>query len=311
MKKYAIIALLAAVALCPSLGQAREAKAVDISAQSGVRHTVLCADYCQNKYLVVSTEGKILWDYDAPVPQDAWVLPNGNFLLTNIRGVQEVTKDKRVVWEYKSPDGTEVHNCQPLPNGRVMIAECGTSRIIEVDRGGVIRKELKLDNGAPDVHSQFRMVRKLANGHYLTAYYGEDAVKELDEDGVVIHTIQTPGNPYGAIRLPNGNTLIGCGDGHRVIEIDRKDRIVWRVEENDIPGIPLRFVAGVQRLPNGNTIVSNWGGHGHIGEQPLVFEITRDKKVVWKIDDRKHFVALANIYLMDGPGDVTKSGVLR
>ncbi|MHB0998745.1 MAG: beta-propeller domain-containing protein [Armatimonadota bacterium] len=310
MKKQIIIALLITFVLFTSTAQAKKAKAVDISAQSGIRHTFICADYVQNKYLLVSAEGKILWDYDIAVPQDVWVLPNGNFLLSNIRGAQEVTKGKRVVWEYKSPDGTEVHNCQPLPNGRVMIAECGTSRIIEVDRAGVIRKELKLDNAAPNVHLQFRMARKLSNGNYLVAYCGENAVKELNSDGEIIRTIKAPTGVYSAIRLPNGNTLIGGGYGCKVIEVDPKDRIVWQIDENDIPGIPLRFVAGVQRLSNGNTIVSNWGG-SHIGEQPHVFEITRDKKVVWKLDDYKHFLAITNIFLMDDPDKSSRPGVIR
>ena len=57
------------------------------------------------------------------------------------------------------------------------------------------------------------------------------------------------------------------------------------VKENDLPGNPLRFVAGLQRLPNGNTLICNWGGHGFIGQQPQICEITRDKQVVGEIYD--------------------------
>ena len=136
-------------------------------------------------------------------------------------------------------------------------------------------------------------------------------MRELDADGKVLRNIKVKGNPFVAVRLPNGNTLIACGDGHTLIEVDPQDKIVWRIDENELPGHPLRFVAGVQRLPNGNTIVCNWGGHGHRGKQPHVFEVTRDKKVVWQVYDNKQFRTISSIYMLDVPGDPTKGEILR
>lgn len=276
-----------------------------------IHHPFLCCDNGQGKVFVVSADGKIEWEYPMPLGQDVWRLPNGNYLLSHVRGVKEVTPEKKVVWEYNSPDGTEVHNCQPLADGSVMVCECGTKRIVEVDRQGQIRKEVKLDTNTTNVHLQFRIARKLANGNYLVAQVGEHFVREYDSGGKVLRTIATPGDPFIGLRLPNGNTLIGCGDGHKVMEVDPNDKVVWQIDENELPGIPLRFVAGLQRLPNGNTVVCNWGGHGHVGEQPLVFEVTLDKKVVWKVDDYQQFRTISNIQLLDIEGDVTKGEILR
>lgn len=276
-----------------------------------VRHAYLCTDYSQAKVFVVSLGGRIAWEYDAPGCQDCWLLPNGNILFSHVRGALEVQRDKKVVWEYRSPEGTEVHNCQPLPNGDVMICECGSKRIIELDRQGRIRKELHWETSTENVHLQCRVARKLLNGHYVIALTGEHVVRELDGSGKVVWEYPTPGDPYNALRLPNGNTLIGCGDGHRVIEVSPGKEIVWSVEENEIPGIPLRFVAGLQRLPNGNTVVCNWGGHGYLDQQPLAFEITRDKRVVWKVDDYAKFRAFAGIQVLDVKGDVTRGQIMR
>jgi len=276
-----------------------------------VCHAFLCTDNGLGKVLVGTMGGRIAWEHEAPGCQDCWVLPNGDFLFTHVRGALQVRRDKTVVWEYRSPEGTEVHTCQPLPNGDVMIAECGTKRIIEVDREGNIRKEAKWETSTGNVHLHCRIARKLQNGHYLIAMVGEHVVRELDGDGRVVWEYLTPGDPYVALRLPDGNTLIGCGDGHKLIEVSPDKQVVWSLDENELPGIPLRFVAGVQRLPNGNTIVCNWGGHGHIGEQPLVFEITRDKRVVWKVDDYEHLRAIASIQLLDVKGDVTAGEILR
>ena len=78
-----------------------------------------------------------------------------------------------------------------------------------------------------------------------------------------------------------------------------------------MPGNPLRLMAGRQRLPNGNTVFCNYLGHGHIGEQPQFFEVTREKKVVWQFDDREHFKTINQVQMLDVPGDVTKGEILR
>ncbi len=280
-------------------------------AQTPVRHPFICCDNGLNKVFVVSAAGEIEWEYPVTNGQDVWRLPNGNYLLSHMRGAIEITPGKEIVWEYRSPEGTEVHTCQPLPDGSVMVAECGTSRIVEADREGTIRKEIKLHTSTTNVHLQFRNARKLQNGHYLVAFVGERKLVELDGEGNLVKEIPTPGDVFVGIRLPNGNTLAGCGDGHKVVEFDPDGKIVWQIEENELPGVPLRFVAGLQRLPNGNTVVCNWGGHGHIGQQPLVFEVTPEKQVVWKVEDHDKFRTISNIQLLDVEGDVTKGEMLR
>ena len=48
-----------------------------------------------------------------------------------------------------------------------------------------------------------------------------------------------------------------------------------------VGGCGLGYVAGVRRLPNGNTLICNWGGHGG-AKGPALFEITRQKELVWR-----------------------------
>ena len=277
-------------------------------------HPFLCCDYGGGKVCVVSAEGKIEWEYACKNPQDCWRLPNGNILLCHVSGAIELTPDKKTAWEYKAPADVkvEVHACQPLPDGRVLIVECGTSRIIEVDRDGKIAKEIKLTT-APEVklHNQFRGTRKLANGHYLVCFKGEGKVVELDGDGKVVRSVKVPGDPHGALALPDGHLLVTCGDGHAVLELDAQGKVVWELNENDLPANPLRLMAGCQRLPNGNTVFCVYLGHGHIGEQPQVIEVTRDKKVVWQVEDHAQFKTINQIQLLDVPGDVTKGEILR
>ncbi len=276
-----------------------------------VSHPFLCADYGGNMIYIVSAQGEIVWEHSANRPQDVWQLANGNILYTHLRGATEITRGKEVVWEFKTEKPNEVHACQPLPNGVVMVALSGPCEILEIDRSGQILKKIKLETGQKNAHAQMRQARKLHNGNYLVGHNSDRVVREYGPNGNVVRTFAVQGNPYGGLRLPNGNTLIGCGDGHSIIEVDPDDKIVWRIDENDLEGNPLRFVAGIQRLPNGNTVVCNWGGHGHVGEQPQIFEVTPDKKVVWQVYDYKKFSTISNIHVLDIKGDVTKGKILR
>jgi hypothetical protein len=269
-----------------------------------------CADYGGNKICLVDKSGKITWQVPAKRPQDVWVLPNGNLLFTHVRGAKEVTRQKDVVWEYETAPENEIHACQPLPDGTVMVAESGPMRIIEVDRQGKITKTIKLTTQTTRTHAQMRGARKLVGGNYLVGQYGDGVVREYDPTGGIVRDIPQE-QSFGGIRLPNGNTLIAAGDAHRIVEVDPKGDVVWEINENDLPGNPLRFVAGMHRLPNGNTLVCNWGGHGHIGQQPQVFEVTRDKKVVGEIFDFTQFGTITTIFLMGIDGDATQFEILR
>lgn len=272
----------------------------------------LACDYNSSRVCVVSAKGEIEWEYPCKNPQDCWRLPNGNYLFCHLNGGLEVTPGKQVVWKYDAPAGVEVHACQPLPNGRVLLVEGGTSRIIEVDRQGHVAKEVRLTT-LPSIsaHNQFRGTRKLPNGHYLVCFKGEGKVVELSGDGKVLREIRVPGDPHEVVPLRWGHRLITCGDGHKVLEVDRKGKVVWQLDENDLPGNPLRLMAGCQRLPNGNTICCNYLGHGHVGQQPQFFEVTRDKKVVWAFRDDVQFQTINQVQVLDVPGDVTRGAIHR
>ena len=155
-----------------------------------------------------------------------------------------------------------------------------------------------------------RGARKLANGNYLVGQWSDAVVREYGPTGDIVREFPHQ-MAYGGVRLPNGNTLIATGDRHRIVEVDGHGKTVWEINENDLPGNPLRFVAGMQRLANGNTVVCNWGGHGHIGQQPQIFEVTRDKKVVGEFFDNVQFLTIAGVYLMDVTRDPTKYEILR
>jgi hypothetical protein len=276
--------------------------------QAGPGRRILAADDSTHRLAIVGSDGKLEWEIKVGAIHDAQVLPNGNVLLQQgWTKVQEVTPDKHVVWEYdaaKANEGrrVEVHAFQRLDNGSTMIAESGPARIIEVGPNGAEWQEVKLKVDHPSAHSDTRLVRKLASGTYLVAHESDGFVREYDAAGKVVWEYEVPlfdkpkkgghgpeawGNSvFSATRLANGNTLIGAGNGHSVLEVTPAKEIVWKVEQNDLPGITLAWVTRVERLPNGNTLIGNC----HAGpENPQLIEITSDKKVVWAWKDFTNF----------------------
>ncbi len=278
--------------------------------QTGPPRRVLGADDSTRRLAIIAPDGGVEWEMKVGAIHDAWVLPNGNILLQQgWTKIVEVTPDKKTVWEYDAGkmngnEGkrVEVHAFQRLDNGLTMIGESGPARIIEVDKDGKVQREIKLKVNHPNPHSDTRLVRKMANGHYLVAHESDGAVREYEGSGKIVWEFEVPlfgkerkgghgpesfGNSvFSATRLANGNTLIGGGNGHCVLEVTPQKDVVWKLEQNDLPGITLAWVTRVERLPNGNTLFGNC----HAGQDnPQFIEVTKDKKVAWTFKDFKNF----------------------
>lgn len=278
--------------------------------QTGTPRRIIVADDSKGRLAIVAPDGSLQWEVKVGPIHDASVLADGNILYqASWTKLVEMTPDKKTVWEYDASkmngnEGkrVEVHAFQRLKDGLTMIAESGAARIIEVDKQGVLHREIKLKVNHPNAHSDTRLVRKLANGHYLVAHESDGAVREYDGQGKVVWDYEVPlfgksprgghgpeafGNAvFSAVRLANGNTLIGGGNGHCVLEVTPQREIVWKLEQNDLAGITLAWVTRVERLSNGNTLVGNC----HAGpDNPQFIEVTKDKKVVWSFKDFQNF----------------------
>lgn len=278
------------------------AEAAATPIQTGHGHLFVCTDYVQGKVFMISPAGKILWEYaGATNCNDVWALPNGNLLFNTGHGVKEVTREKKIVFDYES--ASEIYACQRLANGNTFIGECDAGRLLEVNPAGKIVKELHLlPAGTNGGHAYMRNARRLDNGNYLVAHYGLGVVREYDAAGKIVREIPAAGGPHSAVRLPDGHTLISCADragGSRVFEVDTNGQTVWQVQGNELPGVSLKFMAGLHRLPNGNTVMANWLGHNQFGKAPHLIEVTPDKQVVWTFADHQNVRTISSVQILD------------
>lgn len=249
-----------------------------LAAEGRVRHRFLAASPGGRKVFRVSEDGSIEWSAPAPAARDIWRMPNGNTLYSTNKAIIEVDGAGRKVWEYVGVPKSELHACQPLEGGDVLIAECGPCRLIEVGRDGKIKKEVKVKTTA-GTHMQMRGARKAKDGTYWIVFSGERVVRQVDDTGKVLRTVKPDGvnfdHVHGLTCLDNGNVLIGTGKGSMFIEVDPKGRVVWQIKNGDLPGIKMGYTGGSQRLSNGNTICCMHSG------SVAMFEVTPEKKVVW------------------------------
>lgn len=272
---------------------------------------VLVSDYGGDKVAIVSADGRVEWQHPAAAPQDVWMLANGNVLFSHLRGAQEVTLKHEIVWRYDSPNKTEVHGCQPLPDGRVLVVECGTKRLVEVGRDGKVAKEVPVPVKTANTHNQMRGSRRTLDGRYLISAKGDRAVLELSAQGKLLRAIKTPGDPHEVRELPNGNLLIACGEGEAVLEVTRNGGTAWKLGTQEVPNNPLRLVSGFQRLPDGHTLVVNWLGHGYLSTTAQFFELDAEKKIVRQFTDHARFTSINKVQVLDVAGDPAKDEVWR
>lgn len=272
----------------------------------------VCADHRvllqgHGRLAIIEPDGRIDWEMKWGGIHDLHMLPDG--LILTRQGKNKVVKidpaTKSVVWTYDSGRSAgnagrpvEVHAFETLGDGRMMIAESGPARLIEIDEAGELLREIALTVDHPSVHSDTRLVRRTADGQYLVAHEADGCVRRYNENGKVTWKYDVPlfGKPpadghgpegYGnrlftVIELDNGNVLIATGNGHGVLEVTADKEIVWQIGQDDLPGIRLAWVTTLQVLPGGNLVIGNC----HAGPgQPLLIEIEpASKRVVWTLD---------------------------
>ena len=300
LKTSRVVLAAAALAMCLAGGKTL--------AQKAAGHRVLAQD--RGHVVILDENGKVTWEAPCNFTcHDISMLPSGNILFhTDPVTVVEMNPQKEIVWKHVSTrkegytGAVEIHAFQRLPNGNTMISESGNARIIEVDKDDKIVHQIALTVDHPNSHRDTRLARQLANGHYLVCHEGDGVIREYDHDGKVVwsYKMDLDGKPetgshqghginvFDAIRLKNGNTLIGGGNGNRVMEVTPEGKCIWQVGYTDLPGIQFFWVTTLEVLPNGHIVI----GNTHAGEaNPQLIEITKDKKVVWTL---KNWEALGN-----------------
>jgi hypothetical protein len=243
---------------------------------------------------LIDESGKIVWRCKGG-SRDGFALANGNFIIAWKNEVLEMTRANKVVFRYRlSGENREIGTVAPLGKGRFLITELGPKpRLIEVNHKGQVEVAFPLKPETTNAHMQTRMARKNASGNYWVPHLLAHSIKEYNPEGEVLRTFRTDGGdlggrdarnwPFTAIELPNGNLLVGCTMGNKVVEFNPAGKVVWKVDNAKVGGL-IQDACGVQRLDNGNTVIACYrAGKG----RPKMLEVNSDGKVLWKFESPK------------------------
>lgn len=236
----------------------------------------------------IMEKGKLVRKYPTRgLCQDAWFLENGDVLVTEQVGVTKFDAGGNVIMRYTAAGKkNEVHTCQPLPGGGVLVGESGPARLLELDASGKIVKEVMVrDIKFQNPHLHMRGARKNRKGEYGIISSGEMRLIILKPDGATKRIIDLQKLPksikhryaHSIAFLDNGNLLVSTSYGSCFVELDGDGNMVWSLTPEDLPELGLKYAAGMQRLANGNTICT-----AYKSKYPI-FEVTPDKQIVWKI----------------------------
>ncbi len=312
----------AADAPAPSLLSANAPAPVVLPGKGPAQHPFLYAGEWDTRKpleqsLFIVREGKVVWQYSLPLRtptgsiqefDDATLLANGNIIFSKMSGAGMVSPEKKTVWEYPAPPGTEIHSCQSLGQDRVLIMRNGNpaQAMIINTATGQIEKEIPIPTTVPGTHGQFRHIRMTKAGTILVPHMSEGKVVEYDLAGREVWSVKAQ-SAWSAVRLKNGNTLI-AGDAKKYVrEVNPQGETVWELTQADVPAIKLFNTQTANRLANGNTVICNWvAGNSHTNEWAgtvQVFEVTPDKQVVWALSSWKDpdLGPSTSIQLLDEP----------
>jgi outer membrane protein assembly factor BamB len=292
------------------------------------QHDFFYAGEAKTQDMYIVRKGKVEWEFHDRTSKgeisDAVLLSSGNVLFAHQFGVTLIDRDKKVLWHYDAPQGTEVHTAQPIGKEHVLYVQNGDPAkvvVVNIVTGKTEREFVVPVKNPKSVHGQFRHARITDAGTLLLAHMDMGKVVEYDSAGKEVWS-NTPGAAtWSAERLENGNTLIA---GAKLVrEVNPAGATVWEFTPADVPGYLFNSMQIAKRLPSGNTLVNTWfnqwDGPADPATAPVqALEVTPDKRVVWALRAWGNPVDLGpstTIQILDGPAsrppEMVRFGDLR
>jgi outer membrane protein assembly factor BamB len=295
LAKHGIIGLVFLGMSLPAMAQDKPAPTTAPAVLPGkglAEHDFFYAGESSDRKMYIVRKGQIVWSYDDPQGRgeisDAMLLSNGNILLAHQFAVELISQDKKVIWKYDVPKGSEVHTAMPVGKDHVLYIQNGPQPLLRVVNiaSGETTKEFPLPVKNPkSTHGQFRHARLTSAGTIMVAHMDMGKVVEYDSTGKELWSLAVPG-VWGVEPLGNGNILVTDTKG--VHEVNRDHQTVWEVLRTDVPEYKLANLQLAWRLPNGDTLLNNWvnewnGKIDRAAAPVQALEVTPDKKAVWAL----------------------------
>lgn len=275
------------------------------AAQSAETYLLIAGSGTKDVSIFQKSTKKIIWSHDLEAGQECNSVAmnkKGDVLYSYKQGAKLISLDHKVIWDYTCSEGSELQLASVLPDGGYLLGICGhPAKIVELDKNGVVRKELSINLNVQAPHQQFRTISKAKNGNYILPILETNEILEIDKNGKEIKRLNVAAGCFAALELKDGNLLASGGDSHQFMTVNRQTgEISDRVTQKDIEGVSLLYVAQIRVLENKHRLICNWQGHNREAgvDEPQLLEIDQENKVVWSLNDKKSFNKISSVFIL-------------
>ncbi len=234
--------------------------ALQIEAQSEdlKRHDFMYAGESKRMRIFIVKDGQVVWEYENKEWRgeisDAILLTDGNILMAHQFGIAEINKEKKAVWHFDAPEGTEIHTMQPIGKDYVVFVQNGQPakvRVMKIPECTIMHEfEVPASKG---VHGQFRNARLSSRGTLFLCHMSQGYIAEYSVQGRELCRWTLPG-AWSVSEVGKENLLV-VGKNGLVKEMTRDGKTVWELNN---PALNLAQAQKAVRLANGNMIINNW-----------------------------------------------------
>ncbi len=266
---------------------------------------VLIADKGNNRLLVVSPQGQVLWQWPQPgdlapkqtflIPDDAFLTPDGKDVIATEEDDFVVTEidlvTRKIVWRYGTPG---VHGSGPnqlwnpddamkLPDGSVIAADIKNCRLVDLSPSSptpawTLGSLGHCTHAPPGRFGSPNGAFPLPNGHFLVTEIRGDWVDEIDRTGHVYWSAHPPGVAYpsdSSQYKPGQYVTVDYSNPGQAVVFDATGKALWRWNPRTGNG-RLNHPSLAEGLPNGDILLNDDANHRVIVLDPS------QNKIVWQ-----------------------------
>lgn len=266
---------------------------------------IIIADKKNNRLVVVSPLGQVLWQWPQPgdlaagqtflIPDDVFFSPDGTQIIATEEDQFVITQidiaTRKIVWRYGTP-GT--HGSGPnqlwnpddammLPDGTVIAADIKNCRLVDLSASSpgplwTLGKPGVCAHNPPAGFGSPNGVFPLANGHFLVTEINGSWVDEIDRTGHVYATTHLPAVTYpsdSSQYKPGQYLTVGYTNPGQAVIFDASGKALWRWNPSSGDG-KLDHPSLAEGLPNGDIMLNDDFNHRVIVIDPA------QNKIVWQ-----------------------------
>jgi hypothetical protein len=263
---------------------------------------ILIADRNNNRLLLISPKGQILWQYPADgklqpgqsflSPDDAFFSPHGNRIVATQESDSVISvislPSGRITWRYGHPGvpgsaADYVHNpddAMLLPNGDLLSADIMNCRILLVPPGGHAplhiygRTTPYCYHQPPARFGSPNGVFPMTDGNYLVTEIDGDWVDEMSLAGQILWSTHPPGFSYPSDSnevKPGVLLSVDYTNPGAVETFTPSGQLLWRYAPTDAAALNRPSIA--MPLPNGDILMTDDWNHRVIVIDPTTNQI--------------------------------------